>query len=126
MNCPVVPTVASMTPSTCLDINSFKDLFPIVLKPLGGYGGKGIVKIDGEQVWAGKEQIAFDNFMKHIRGSGFEYLGVKFLKNISEGDKRIIVVDGENMGASLRLPPNSVSYPDLHRRAGKDRRRDYA
>jgi glutathione synthase len=30
---------------------------------------------------------------------------VKFLKNVSQGDKRIVVVNGRIMGASLRLPP---------------------
>ena len=30
---------------------------------------------------------------------------VKYLKNVTQGDKRIIVVNGKIMGASLRLPP---------------------
>ena len=33
-----------------------------------------------------------------------EYLGVKFLSNVSQGDKRIVVVNGKVLGASLRLP----------------------
>lgn len=86
------------------DIMAFKNKFPIVLKPLREYGGKGIVRIDGEQVWQGKEQLSFTDFANKIKKTAIEYLGVKFLKNVGQGDKRIIVVNGTIMGASLRLP----------------------
>lgn len=86
------------------DIEIFKNRFPIVLKPFREYGGKGIVRIDGNKVWEGKEETTFDHFIKKIEHSEIEYLGVKFLKNVSQGDKRIIVVGGKILGASLRLP----------------------
>lgn len=86
------------------DIISFKSRFPIVLKPFREYGGKGIVKIDGDQVWEGKNNSPFEYFIRKIQDTNIEYLGVKFLKNVSHGDKRIIVVNGKVMGASLRLP----------------------
>jgi glutathione synthase len=86
------------------DIIEFKRQFPIVLKPLREYGGKGIVRIDGDVVWQGNEQIAFQAFTEQQKGSAMDYMGVKFLKNVSEGDKRIVVVNGQILGASLRLP----------------------
>jgi len=86
------------------DIIRFKSQFPIVLKPFREYGGRGIVRIDGDQVWEGKEQKTFVEFTQQIAGKPMEYLGVKFLKNVGQGDKRIIVVNGKIMGASLRLP----------------------
>ncbi len=87
------------------DIIRFKSKFPIVLKPFREYGGKGIVRIDGEKVWEGKEEMTFDQFVEKLQGQTIAYLGVKFLKNVGQGDKRIVVVNGEIMGASLRLPP---------------------
>jgi len=86
------------------DITRFKNQFPIVLKPFREYGGRGIVRIDGDQVWEGKEQQTFAEFKQALVGKPIEYLGVKFLKNVGQGDKRIIVVNGQIMGASLRLP----------------------
>jgi len=86
------------------DIIQFKSQFPIVLKPLREYGGKGIVRIDGEKVWEGKTETDFDTFIQQIQLENIEYLGVKFLKNVSKGDKRIVVVNGQILGASLRLP----------------------
>lgn len=89
---------------TIEDILSFKNRFPIVLKPFRAYGGKGIVRIDGEKVWEGKKEMTFAAFAKKYVAQPISYLGVKFLKNVGQGDKRIIVVNGEIMGASLRLP----------------------
>lgn len=86
------------------DIIQFKNQFPIVLKPLREYGGRGIVRIDGDKVWQGKTETDFDTFAQQLASQNVEYLGVKFLKNVSKGDKRIIVVNGQILGASLRLP----------------------
>lgn len=86
------------------DIIEFKKQFPIVLKPFRGYGGKGIVRIDGDIVWIGDKQITFKEFAATFKEKKEDYLGVKFLKNVSKGDKRIIVVKDKIMGASLRLP----------------------
>lgn len=86
------------------DVEQMKAQFPIVLKPLRDYGGKGIIRIDGDKVWFGKEERSFADWKREMKGKKMEYLGVKFLKNVSQGDKRIIVVNGTVMGASLRLP----------------------
>lgn len=87
------------------DIIEFKNRFPIVLKPFREYGGKGIVRIDDDRVWEGKNESTFEDFISRIQYAKIEYLGVKFLKNVSQGDKRIVVVNGRIMGASLRMPP---------------------
>jgi glutathione synthase len=87
------------------DIESFKNQFPIVLKPFREYGGKGIVRIDGDRVWEGKQETSFAAFADRLPAGELDYLGVKFLQNVDQGDKRIIVVNGEILGASLRLPP---------------------
>ncbi len=89
---------------TVEDILSFKSQFPIVLKPFREYGGKGIVRIDEDKVWIGKDETDLTSFLEKIQEEDFEYLGVKYLKNVTQGDKRIVVVDGHILGASLRLP----------------------
>lgn len=90
------------------DIVDFKRQFPIVLKPFREYGGKGIVKIDGDKVWQGNgESEPFAAFVEKIEQEPIRYLGVKFLNQVAQGDKRIVVVHGEIMGASLRLPASN-------------------
>lgn len=87
------------------DIKNFASQFPIILKPLGGYGGQGIIKIENGFVENVNSNIPLEVFLKSYAESPIDYLAVKYLKNVSNGDKRIIVVDGQVMGASLRLPP---------------------
>lgn len=86
------------------DIDAFRKRFSIVLKPYRNYGGKGIIKIKNDIVWIGNEQISFSDFAKKNENKRLEYVGVKYLEKVSEGDKRIIVVNGKILGASLRLP----------------------
>ncbi len=86
------------------EIEQFKSQFPIVLKPLRNYGGKGIVKIVDDIVWEGENEITFSAFKEKLKGQPVEYLGMKYLKNVHAGDKRIIVCNKKILGASLRLP----------------------
>lgn len=89
-----------------LEVQGFADKHPIVLKPLQEYGGRGLVRImngkaevDG-QVYPLEEWLATAN--EEIEAGN--YLAMKYLKNVSQGDKRILVVNGKILGASLRIP----------------------
>lgn len=89
-------------------VKAFAAQFPIVLKPLREYGGKGIVRIENGQVHTGTEQPQdLERYLATIQEelTTAGYLAMKFLKNVSQGDKRILVVNGQILGASLRLPP---------------------
>jgi glutathione synthase len=87
------------------DIETFRQKFPIVLKPVKNYGGKGIVKIEGDKASVvGGKTVDYADFIKTISGTDIDYLGVQFLKNVGMGDKRIVVCNGEILGASLRTP----------------------
>ena len=87
------------------DIEAWKNKFPIVLKPLREYGGRGIIRIDGDQVWDGNQELSFSAFAEAYQANPVPFLGVKFLTKVANGDKRIVVINGKIMGASLRLPP---------------------
>lgn len=94
--------------NTLNDVYAFAKAFPIVLKPLRAYGGQGILKIDGDKVDDGKEIHDIGTYFQD--GSNFDpegYIGMKYLKNVSKGDKRILVVNGQIMATSLRLPPEN-------------------
>ena len=86
------------------NIDEFRKEFPIVLKPFHAYGGQGILKIENELVSSGTTSYSFNEFVSNYQKNPIEYLGVKYLKNVRQGDKRIIVVNGQILGASLRLP----------------------
>lgn len=88
------------------DILAFKERFPIVLKPLKAYGGKGLIRIDGTKAWLGNEEMPLEVLLQQLQKKPFEYLGMKFLKNVHQGDKRVVVINGHIIGAALRLPAN--------------------
>lgn len=87
------------------EVREFAGKFPIVLKPLRDYGGNGIIRIAGKKAWLGLEEIDYQEFLRTLGGYSSEYLGMQFLKNVYQGDKRIIVVNGRLIGAALRFPP---------------------
>jgi glutathione synthase len=86
------------------DIVSFANKFPIVLKPLESHGGKGIVKIDNGYAYNDKKRMPFNTFLKQWQKNKKPFLGMKFVSNVAAGDKRICVVNGKIICASLRKP----------------------
>ncbi|MCB0837233.1 MAG: hypothetical protein KDE26_10390 [Bacteroidetes bacterium] len=88
------------------DILSFMEQFPIVLKPLKEYGGKGILRAEGGIIYDQDQSYSAQEYLQkqkdYIENQG--YLAMKFMKNVSQGDKRIIVAGGEILAASLRKP----------------------
>lgn len=98
--CPPMKMVHSIE-----EIYQFKNQFPIVLKPLEEYGGKGLVRIDEDIVYIGNEEkIEFSAFAKRYAQNPITYLAMKFLRNVTKGDKRIVVADGKVLTSALRFP----------------------
>ncbi|GLR20083.1 ATP-grasp domain-containing protein [Portibacter lacus] len=98
--CPPVTLVENIE-----DIKSFKSNFPIVLKPLEDYGGRGIIKIEGDKVSIGIDRVlTFEEFSQDFNAEPQAYLAMKFLKNVKNGDKRIVVANGHILTSSVRFP----------------------
>ncbi len=93
---------------TIEEIRQFQEEFPIVLKPLHSYGGRGIVKVAKGYIYENRRRHAFEHYLpileKQLQEDG-GYLAMQYLRNVRKGDKRIIVVGNEIIGAVLRLPP---------------------
>ncbi|NEU10535.1 glutathione synthase [Methylobacterium sp. BTF04] len=70
----------------------------IVMKPLHGHGGAAVFRVLPEDANFGS---MFDLFSVTFRE---QWVVQRFLPRITEGDKRIILVDGEAMGAINRVP----------------------
>jgi glutathione synthase len=80
----------------------------IIVKPLDGKGGEGIFQlIDGDpNIGSILEQAtAFDTDWA---------MGQQFMPQVSEGDKRILMLEGEVLGALLRVPPDGNLRANLH------------
>ena len=89
------------------DVLQFSNQFAIVLKPLREFGGKGLLKISGHSINDGQRDFDLHEYLEmlapEIEQHG--YLAMKYLKNVTQGDKRLVVVAGEILASTLRLPP---------------------
>lgn len=89
------------------DIIEFSKLFPIVIKPLKGYGGKDICRILNNKYYHENKEITekkFKEIIKSLLKIDGKVIAVEYLKNIYLGDKRIYVVNGNIIGATNRIP----------------------
>jgi glutathione synthase len=80
----------------------------IIVKPLDGKGGEGIFQlVDGDpNIGSILEQAtAFDTRWA---------MGQQFVPEVSEGDKRILLLEGEVLGAVLRVPAAGDLRANLH------------
>jgi glutathione synthase len=80
----------------------------IVVKPVDGYGGLGIFVVrDGDP--------NASSILETSTGAGTRWtLAQRYLPEAVEGDKRIILIDGEPLGAVLRVPATAEARGNLH------------
>jgi len=76
----------------------------IVLKPMLSYGGRGIVRLSTEHCWNENECMPLDQLSSFLSNGHFPMLAMKFLKHVTQGDKRTIVVNRQILGSALRMP----------------------
>ncbi|MXY32548.1 MAG: glutathione synthase [Boseongicola sp. SB0664_bin_43] len=80
----------------------------IILKPLYGNGGAGIFHLT-------RDDRNLASLHEMFTAATREPLIVqKFLPEVTSGDKRIILVDGEPVGAINRIPPEGETRSNLH------------
>ena len=75
-----------------------RDQGEVVLKPLGGKGGQGVIRI-GTAAPGLEALLELITLQEHL-----PVMMQKFLPEVIHGDKRILLVNGEPLGAINRLP----------------------
>ena len=80
----------------------------VILKPLYGNGGAGVFRLTPED-----RNLAslYELFMANSREP---LIMQKFLPDVSNGDKRVILVDGEPVGAINRVPAAGETRSNMH------------
>ena len=80
----------------------------IILKPLYGNGGAGVFRL-------GPDDRNLNSLYELFAGINREPLiAQKFLPDVSRGDKRVILVDGEPVGAINRVPAKGETRSNMH------------
>lgn len=96
--------------STLADVQNVYAKMPVVLKPLYGFGGKNNILLSHERcIYNGdvSNWEAIQQSLEYSFANKEQWLAMQYLPRYHEGDKRILVVAGEVVGASLRLPLKS-------------------
>ncbi|MFV0245289.1 MAG: glutathione synthase [Qingshengfaniella sp.] len=103
-----------LTPPTLItrdlaELRAFKDRHgDMILKPLYGNGGAGVFKL-------GHGDSNLNSLYELFSGINREPLiAQKFLPQVAKGDKRIILVDGEPVGAINRVPASGETRSNMH------------
>ncbi|MEX5728277.1 glutathione synthase [Rhodovulum iodosum] len=90
-------------------LRRFKDAHgDIILKPLYGNGGAGVFRLDPNDRNLSSLHELFTTMSRE------PLIAQKFLPAVSEGDKRIILVDGEPVGAINRVPARGETRSNMH------------
>ena len=103
-----------LTPPTMIarDLATLKDFRArhgdVILKPLYGNGGAGVFKLR-------QDDSNLASLHEMFTGINREPLIMqKFLPDVSKGDKRVILVDGEPVGAINRVPAAGETRSNMH------------
>jgi len=80
----------------------------IILKPLYGNGGAGVFRLDANDRNLTSLHELFTGFSRE------PLIVQKFLPDVSNGDKRVILVDGEPVGAINRVPAAGETRSNMH------------
>ncbi|WP_050929095.1 glutathione synthase [Aestuariivita boseongensis] len=80
----------------------------IILKPLYGNGGAGVFRLDADDRNLTSLYELFTGFSRE------PLIVQKFLPDVSNGDKRVILVDGEAVGAINRVPAKGETRSNMH------------
>ncbi len=90
-------------------IKAFKAKYgDVILKPLYGNGGAGVFRLDENDRNLGSLYELFTGFSRE------PLIVQQFLPAVSKGDKRVILVDGEPVGAINRVPAEGETRSNMH------------
>jgi glutathione synthase len=80
----------------------------MIVKPLGGRGGEGIFHVRRD------DRNLFSILEQSTRFGTKPAMAQRYLADVRRGDKRILLLDGEPLGALLRVPAEGETRANLH------------
>ncbi len=110
----LVLSFPELTPPTMIarDLETLKtfreDHGDVILKPLYGNGGAGVFKLSQSDSNLASLHELFSGINRE------PLIMQKFLPDVSKGDKRVILVDGEPVGAINRVPAAGETRSNMH------------
>jgi glutathione synthase len=80
----------------------------MIVKPLDGKGGEGVFQVL-------EDDPNTSSLLEQVTGFGARWaMAQQYIAEVATGDKRILLLDGELLGAVLRVPPAGEIRANLH------------
>lgn len=99
-------TLITKDPQEVMDFR--REFGDIILKPLYGNGGAGVFHLaDGDRNLTSLLEMFGQLFRE-------PFIAQRYLKDVRAGDKRIILIDGEPVGALNRVPSETDARSNMH------------
>ncbi len=99
-------TLITKDPQEVMDFR--REFGDIILKPLYGNGGAGVFHLaDGDRNLSSLLEMFGQMFRE-------PFIAQRYLKDVRAGDKRIILIDGEPVGAINRVPSETDAHSNMH------------
>jgi len=89
------------------EVLEFEAVHPTVLKPLRGHDSEGVMLLNGAHGWVEARNVGRSAVIEKVEASvarGDGYLATRFMQYVRQGAKRVLVVNGTALCASLRIP----------------------
>lgn len=103
----IPPTIVTRNPARLRKFLGEQD-GAIVVKPIEGHGGAGVFVVK-------QGDLNMSSIFETATRAGREWtMAQRYLPEAAKGDKRIVLVDGEPIGAVLRVPPEDEARGNLH------------
>lgn len=83
----------------------------MILKPLVGYGGHGVIIVEKRAIQNFRSLLDF--YVGHDKGTNYVILQ-EYIEGAQEGDIRILMLNGEPIGAMRRLPASNDIRSNIH------------
>ena len=85
----------------------------IIIKPLDDCSGRGVLRVDTDNF----DRQRISEHLATVRGGHRYLMAQKYLSEVSRGDKRVYLVDGEPVGWVNRLPQAGSFLANIHQGA---------
>ncbi len=80
----------------------------IIVKPLYGNGGEGVFLIKDNDT---NFNVILEHFLNYTQE---QFIVQKYIPEVKKGDKRIVLIDGEVVGAINRIPAKNENRSNMH------------
>ncbi len=104
-------THVSKTPEYLIRVLEESESDKMIMKPLEGYGGRGVIMVEKQAIASFRSLL--DYYINSASGGSYVILQ-EYVEGAEQGDVRILMLNGEPIGAMRRIPAQGDVRANVH------------